>query len=213
MKTKLIIITGKAQSGKDTSSMFIKNYIKYLGKSCEIYPFAHELKKICENLFGLTHEQCWGSNQHKDTKTKFRWSDLPIDSKKMASLMLRDSRPSSSDFLSAREIMQIWGTDIFRRFDEDCWVRSAINRIKSDDMDFAVISDARFKNEIEFALQYDPVVIRLTRNLLDQNHESETALDHYDFKKIKNHYIIDNSNMSMEEKNDLLSEIVKEIAL
>lgn len=213
MKTKLIIITGKAQSGKDTSSAFIKKYIESLGKTCEIYPFAYELKRICENLFGLSHEQCWGSNYNKDTKTKFRWSDLPVSSEKIAKLMFSELRPKLEDTLSAREVMQIWGTDIFRKFDEDCWVRSAVNRIKSDDKDFAVISDARFSNEIEFSIKYDPIVIRLTRNVLGHDHESETALDDFDFTKIKNHHIIDNSFMSIEEKNALIESILKKVIL
>ena len=209
MNTKLIIITGKAQSGKDTSSAFIKSYIERVGKSCEIYPFAYELKRICENLFGLSNDQCWGSNLQKDTKTKFKWSDLPLDHAKIATLMRSESRPMLHDNLSAREVMQIWGTDIFRRFDQDCWVRAAINRIEADNKDFAIISDARFANEIEFSIKYEPIVIRLTRNILDHAHESETALDDYDFTKIKNHHIIDNSSMTMQEKNTFIESILK----
>jgi hypothetical protein len=210
MNTKIIIITGKAQSGKDTSANLIKKNLCSLGKTCDIYAFAGELKNICENIFGLANHQCWGSDSDKNTKTNFKWRDLPLPKDRLAIIMNKPSAPKLDDSLTAREVMQIWGTDIFRKFDNDCWVRSTINRIKKENLDFAIIADARFPNEIEYCLKYKPTVIRLTRNVTSNNHESEVALDNYNFDALKS-YTIDNQLISIEEQNEKLKNIMKEI--
>jgi hypothetical protein len=209
MRTKIIIITGKAQSGKDTAANHIRNILKINGRSSSIYPFAEELKQICHNMFGLSHIQCWGENKDKNTTVDFKWSDLPLNSNDLAKLMLNSSLKKTSDQLTAREVMQIWGTEIFRKFDPNCWVRSTINKIKKDSLDFAIISDARFPNEIDFAKEYDPIIIRLTRDVLEDKHQSEISLDDYNFDTLKDSYIINNTMISLDQKNEKIEKIIK----
>ena len=210
MKTKVIIITGKAQSGKDSAALVIKNLLKIKGFSSKSYSMAEELKNICINLFGMEYQQCWGENKDKDTDTSFLWENLPVGSETIARLMLNSNGKKINQAMTAREVMQIWGTDIFRSFDPNCWVRSTLNKIEKEGMDFAIISDARFPNEINFAESHNPIVIKLTRDVIDNKHSSETALDDFIFSK-HNHYIIDNQSMSMEFKNAEILKIINEI--
>lgn len=201
MNTKIILLTGKAQSGKDSAAQFILSKLLEKNQTAKCYSFASNLKDICHNILGLSYDQCWGSNLHKDTKTKFKWSDLPVSSEKLSTLMIKDQNYKKiDDFMTAREVMQVWGTDIFRSFDENCWVRSTVNMIESENLNFAIITDARFENEVDYIKKFEPIIIRLTRNILNQNHESELALDNYDFFG-PNVYVINNENLNIEDKN------------
>ena len=210
MKTKIIILTGKAQSGKDTSCSFIRGYLKEQGFSSKIYPFADSLKQICTSVLGLEYNQCWGENSDKNTPTQFKWSDLPICSKEIAVLMQHRPKSRIDDYMTARDVMQVFGTNIFRKFYPNCWVQSTITKIKSEALDFALISDARFPNEIDYATFYGPIVIKLTRNPIDNKHESETSLDNYDFGQIKKFHLLKNDDMGMEEKNEALKQIMSQ---
>lgn len=201
MKTKIIIITGKAQSGKDTSAEHIKKNLKDLMFTSNNYHFAEELKYICRNLFGLTKKQCWGSNHEKDTPTKLKWKDLPLGENKLSELMINKYPKDIHDYMTAREVMQIVGTDIFRKMDEDCWVRSTVNKITTEKLNFAIISDARFPNEIEFFKGLNPIIIRLTREVLNNKHLSEVALDKYDFSLFKHYHVINNHDMNIYDQN------------
>ena len=107
----------------------------------------------------------------------------------------------SSDYMTAREIMQVWGTDIFRSFNSNCFVNATINQIEKEGFDFALICDARFPNELDAFIEMDPIVLRLTRKVTDFTHSSETKLFSYDWNKFKNYRLIDNSDMSISDKN------------
>jgi hypothetical protein len=208
MTPKIIILTGKAQSGKDTSAIFIKKLMESKGVKSKLYPLAEPLKRICEDMFGLSEDQCWGSNAEKDTNTRIKWKSLPLCRGKLGKLMMDKYPKTADDFMTARELMQVLGTDIFRKIDQDCWSRAVLSQINKDGIGCAIISDARFPNEIDFFAKQDPIVIRLTRNILNNTHESETALDGYDFSSIPKVHLLDNSKMSMDEKNSELQKII-----
>lgn len=209
MKTKIIILTGKAQSGKDTVCSFISSYLADRDISAGTYSFATSLKKMCVDILGLDYKQCWGSNEQKDTLTKFRWSSLPLTQEEIE-VLVRKNNKNINSLMTARDVMQVFGTNIFRRFYPDCWVQSTINRIKKDGLDFAIISDARFPNEINLLGLYSPLVIRLKRNVLANIHESETALDNYVFGSTGEYYEIDNCVLSIKETNTKIGAILGE---
>jgi hypothetical protein len=101
--------------------------------------------------------------------------------------------------MTAREVMQVFGTDIMRTyFDFDIWARAPFQKYANSDYDIVIIDDCRFPNEADMALEHDALLIRLKRNVLgDDVHLSEKALDDYDESKY--HYVIDNSEYSLEE--------------
>ena len=136
------------------------------------YNFADSLKSIAINFFGLTYEQCYGSEKEKNTSSPVK------------------------DF-TAREFLQHFGTDICRSLKEDIWVDFCINQIKSEQSVLALVGDCRFPDEVEAVQQAGGKVIRLTRAPYEDSHISETALDTYEGFDA----IIDNQNMTVEEQS------------
>jgi hypothetical protein len=93
--------------------------------------------------------------------------------------------------MTAREVMQILGTDIFRNFfDYDVWAKAPFNK-NWGFTDFVIIDDCRFHNEADMALKHDATLIRLTRDVLGADqHISEKAMDDYAWERY--HHVIDN---------------------
>jgi len=184
---------------KDNKSMRIFKE-QYLDPYIRFYSFADLLKKnVCMDILGLTYEQCYGTDEDKNTLTKLSWDDMPFEFQYFHDASLE----SSHNNLTAREVMQFVGTEIFRKLYNDVWVDSTIRRIKEDSPDIAIIVDCRFPNEVEGTQKAGGKVIRLTRDpFIDKvdQHESEKALDKDRFDWTKFDAIIDNSKSSIEKQ-------------
>jgi hypothetical protein len=102
--------------------------------------------------------------------------------------------------MTAREVMEIVGTKIFRKMKNNIWVDATINKIKKEEYDLAIVLDNRFPNEVDSILYNLGFVIILTKNPFNYIEEPETALDpeKYDWSKFS--LIIDNENLSIENK-------------
>lgn len=210
-QTRIVIVTGKAQAGKDTTCDYMMEKLTKKGYKCKKYAFATYLKNMCVDLFGLTPKQVYGSNDDKNSTTQIKWEQLPFDAEVIQHLKVK--HVAKNNYLTARQFMQIFGSDICRYIDSDCWCRATLKEIESDkNVDFAFICDARFPNEINFFLKYDPIIIRLLRNLFDSKHISETALDNYEWDDLLcSIYIVDNSDMLIQEKNSFLDKILENL--
>jgi len=162
-----------------------------LNSKVKIYNFADILKTdICINMLGLTYDQCYGTDDNKNEMTKIVWNDKK---------------------LSARDVMQVVGTDIFRKLDTNVWVRSTINKIIRDKPDLAVITDCRFPNEVDSIKQSGGKVIRLTRNPFQSDHLSETVLDkdNYDWSNFD--YVVENSDITLLDQFTQIKKLLEEI--
>lgn len=182
--TKIIAFAGRKQSGKTSCSWYIENLIFrdfQLSHKCKTYNFADLLKKdICINILGLTYNQCYGTDDHKNEITDIVWN---------------------GNKMSAREVMQFIGTDIFRKMKNDVWSSATIKRIKQDSMDIAIIADCRFPNEVQAVKDAGGYVIKLTRNPFNSDHESEVALDEIHYPQKNFDLIINNAYLSIDEQN------------
>tara|TARA_Y100001938_G_C8066792_1_gene420668 strand:- start:345 stop:1109 length:765 start_codon:yes stop_codon:yes gene_type:complete len=155
------------------------------------YNFADPLKRLCISLFGLDREQCYGTDEQKNSLTDILWDNVSQD---------------SSGRMTAREFMQAFGTDICRKIKDDVWVSLCIKQIKDENPNLALIGDCRFKNEIDAVHEAGGKVIYFTRNSESSDgHDSEKASEY------KDHYdcIIDNTNTSVEEQNKLVLEQIQ----
>ena len=155
------------------------------------YNFADPLKRMCIALFGLDREQCYGTDEQKNSLTDILWDNISQD---------------SSGRMTAREFMQFFGTNICRRIKDDVWVSLCIKQIKDENPNLALIGDCRFKNEIDAVHEAGGKVIYFTRNSQSSDgHDSEKASEY------KDHYdcIIDNTNTSVEEQNKLVLEQIQ----
>ena len=188
--TKIIALSGRKQSGKTTASEYIQDFVykNHPNIICKIYSFADPLKKdICMNILGMTYDQCYGSDMDKNTLTNLVWNN---------------------EKLTARRAMEVIGTDIFRKLLDTVWVQATILKIQKEKPDLAIIPDCRFPNEVNTILHNNGYVIRLTLDPFHSDSNSERALDpdKYDWNKFST--IIDNSNISIEEKNSLIYQFI-----
>jgi hypothetical protein len=190
--TKIIAFAGRKQSGKTTCSEFVAKY--YNGtiepfNNTKIYNFADPLKKdICMNILGLTYNQCYGEDIDKNTITTIQWEGKN---------------------LTAREVMQFVGTDIFRKMKNDVWAGATINKINNDKPKLAIIADCRFPNEVEAVRNAGGIVIKLTRNPYNSTHASETALDEIHYANSNFDFVIYNENINIQQQNHIVLEFLK----
>jgi len=215
---RLIGLSGKKQSGKNSICNDIKNFIEETSggkKIVKIYSFADALKEnVCMGMLGLSYNQCFGNDEQKNTPTPYKWENLPRQIKydnKLGCEYAANGEVCNfilpTGYMTARNIMQVVGTDIFRKyFDKNIHVNATLNRINKDNPYMALISDVRFQTEIMAICASGGYNIRLTRNSNStDSHESETALDHLTEKDWDDHngIIIDNKNLSVEEQSSL----------
>ena len=181
--TKIIGFSGRKQSGKSSSTDYIVSLIEKheLDISYRVYSFADPLKQdICINILGLSHDQCYGTDNDKNTMTDLWWE---------------------GEQLTARAAMEIIGTKLFRALKTNVWVDATIHKIKQENMDLAIIADCRFPNEVEAITNSGGYNIRLDLDPFNSPSTSESSLDRsvYDWSNFD--LIIENSTMIIQEKN------------
>jgi hypothetical protein len=186
--------------------------------------FGNLLKDVLITVFGLNREEIYGSDEDKNKLSPIKWENVyrilphlkPKTEKKekkslkdkmvearsegleitTTELKVKESEPVQPEFLTNREVMEIFGTDICRSLYNLCWVEPLFKQITLQGYPLVVISDCRNQDEIEYARALGARVIRLTRNPHNGGHSIETALDNYEGFD----YVIDNENMTQEEK-------------
>jgi len=84
--------------------------------------------------------------------------------------------------MTARELMQVLGTDIGRKmFDNNIWVNATLNKIKKESPKIAIIDDLRFCSEADAVLGDGGLVVLLSRNKNSSDiHGSEKDLENFD---------------------------------
>lgn len=182
----IIAFAGRKQSGKTSSCEFVQNIFSQMARknSC-IYNFADPLKKMCIEIFGLTYNQCYGSDENKNEFVNCTW-------------------PDTETTMTAREVMQYVGTNIFRKMQYNVWADATIRKIQDENLPLSLIADCRFPNEVEAVKKAGGLILKLNRNPYNSSHESETALDEdrYDPKNFD--LVIDNTNIEIGEKNKII---------
>ena len=240
MKT-VILLSGKKSTGKDTSYDYIKDFFKCadcggtgrrdglvydfqlafphcemcLGKGygytkkIKKMSFADPLKSLCKSAFGLTDIQCYGESGERETSTVIRWEDLNLNYHGLR------GEKHIQDFVTAREILQIVGTNVMRSFYPNVWAKAATIAAMKSEEDIVVFTDARFPNEIEeFQVLADDekinlLVLRLHRDSANiDSHKSETALDSWDEEQKFQYNIFNNG--SLDELKEMLRSVICE---
>jgi len=180
-------------------------YIKF-------YSFADLLKKMCIDVFGLHPDQCYGSDAHKNTSTDYKWEDMvtKVTKDEYKTSIRTDNETYKTGDMTAREILQYVGTNIFRHMYGGVWADATIRLIEQENTELAIITDCRFPNEVEAVQKAGGKVIRLTRNPYGDSdtHKSETALDDYDESKYD--AVIHNDAMNIEQQNQAMFSLLKE---
>jgi hypothetical protein len=190
--TKILAFAGRKQSGKTTCSEFVAKYFNGAIEpfnGAKVFNFADPLKKdICINILGLTYDQCYGEDIDKNTITDIKWEGKQ---------------------LTAREVMQFVGTDIFRKMKNDVWAGATINKIMNEKPQLAIVADCRFPNEVEAIRNAGGLVIKLTRNPYNSSHESETALDENNYSNENFDLVLYNHSITIPEQNRIILDFLK----
>lgn len=181
---KIIGFSGRCFSGKTE-----------LAKLCEKYgyirlSFGLPLKTLLSQILNITIEDInklkkEGLNFYfKDCDKQFLSKEAQIPYDKISEIV--DNRI----FHNTRDLMQVIGTDIIRKYNQDWHVMRLKKEINS--INNFVIDDIRFPNEKKLIEQLDGInwyIIRPNLEIPISNHVSETALSWRDFNNI----IINNS--------------------
>lgn len=102
--------------------------------------------------------------------------------------------------MTVREVLQYWGTEIFRHAYHNVWADACIRSIKnSPATQLAVVTDCRFANEVDAVQFAGGKVLRLTRVISpNDTHVSEIALDRDRFDWARFNCVLDNEKMDVE---------------
>lgn len=140
--------------------------------SVEILSFADPVKKICTEILCLNRDQVFGSDEEKNTETKYDWSNFPEHIK----IGYGENKLGK---LTAREVMQIIGTDIFRNyFSKNVWVDALMEKVKNSKSELILVDDLRFDSEAEALMANGAMIIHLQRLWgKGGSHKSENGLN------------------------------------
>jgi len=179
----------------ERQSEYLDDFKKeHLDKYIRIYSFADMLKKnVCMDLLGLSYEQCYGTNEQKNTLTELKWENMPGITDKTGQM-------------TAREVLQYVGTELFRKMNPEIWASATIRKIQKDKPIVAVIKDIRFPNEVDAIHELNGIVLRLNRSPYknEDSHSSENLLseENYDWNNFD--LIINNQDISIKDQNTLI---------
>jgi hypothetical protein len=150
----LIGIVGFIGSGKDT----VAN--KFVEAGCVHDSFANPLKDVCASTFG------WDRNLLEGDSTESREFRETPD--------IFWTRKTGIPNFTPRLALQLLGTDVMRNhFHQDIWIDSLEYRLRrKGNAKCVVISDARFRNELDLIKNLDGKIIWVQREELPEWYET-----------------------------------------
>ena len=186
--------------------------------TCKIYAFADPLKKFCIEVLGLSHKQVYGTDADKNTLTHLRWENMPgVITDIHWSILEGHLNPAimcdpdafnltlAEGPMTAREVLQYVGTDIFRKMYQSVWIDAIFRKINKDNPEIALICDVRFDDEIKSIQDKGGVVIGLTRDNLNSEGSHASEKSHFELCD----HVIDNNNMSIEDLANSIMSLTK----
>lgn len=191
--TKIIAFAGRKQSGKTTCAMSVARALDlrhvnvHQFSDVRVYNFADPLKNLCIDIFGIKYSQCYGSDEEKNELVDCYWGGKQ---------------------LTAREVLQVVGTDMFRNMQHNVWADATIRKIQLEKPQLALIADCRFPNEVAAIKKAAGVVIKLQRNVYNSDHASEVALDRENYDYSNFDLVVENQNMNIQEQNYFINEFL-----
>lgn len=142
----VIGVVGYKSAGKDTFAEYMQTKRVYVK-----YAFATPLKKACQTLFLLSEQQLHD----------------PIEKEVI------DSRWN----LSPRQMFQFLGTDVMRnQIHSDFWLQHFLHWYQNHKEQDIIVTDVRFQNEVDIIKQCGGIIIRINRQISQDDHVSERGI-------------------------------------
>ena len=222
----IIAISGLKNSGKDTTASMLEfllntpkifhSYFWYKHKylipkkhNYKTVAFADPIKEMLSSFLNMDRKEFESRDIKEHYLINFATFDQvynkaayydvykTLPDSKFAKLAKEWSPELSKQyFLSIRQVMQLFGTEIMRnRLDDKIWINCILGRAHHQNI---IISDLRFITEFEEIKKRNGLVIYIDRGLTPGSHKSElemqTLLDQNKFD-----LIIDNKDISLKE--------------
>lgn len=161
---KILGITGKMFSGKDT----VAEFLHFAYRNSRITSFAHPMKQMMIDYFGFTHDDLY------TVEGKKRYNDFWG--------------------MTNRDALQKIGTECFRNnFHTDTWLKTMEVNIINNPTKLIIIPDVRFPNEAELVHALDGSILKIVRDDVARDpkqmvHASEAMVDQipYDMLLVNN---------------------------
>jgi hypothetical protein len=192
----------------DPEIAFKKQCVLFDEFSVKIYSFADYMKRILMDLFMIPPERLWGADKHKNMGSGVCWEAFALDIREQyAKPDTKRSQNLASGEMTCRELMEVFGSHVCRRMDDNCWSRATYSSIKADNKELAIITDGRFPNEVTMGAENGVKSIRLLRNPYNKDTLPEAALDNMPYAEFT--HVLDNAVLSFGEKNKAISKILQ----
>lgn len=227
----IICVSGLANSGKSTASEMLyyllnawKPFRSYFWfkifkkwpfkKNWEITAFAKPLKQSLSIL--LNKPLDWFEDRKNKelcfvdlTSLKIypahkAWSDLRLSENRFSKLIKSGEPMPTEYFLSVRQLMQYYGTEVIRKYIGDkTWINATLNNREKN----LIVSDLRFKVEYEVVHDKKGIIIYINRDsAVPGTHASEReVLELKDANAFD--YVVDN-NGTMEDLYNNLKKVI-----
>ena len=221
---KLILISGKARSGKNTFADFLSNEFKKHNLTVEQDLYANGVKNGSKEDFRPLSNFLNNYVERIKAQVGMLFSLDKITPQAplgaifglLDQLKIEDHNWYEDKTPITRLILQAYGTEIFRkRVDTDWWAKQLKERFLKSNSDIFLVTDVRFPNEIEVfndAINYEVITIRVDRSVdIDPtvaSHDSETALDNWSEWT----YLVDN-NTTLESLKESVNVVLKDILI
>lgn len=186
--SRIIAFAGRKRAGKD---MLANGVVKKCEKgTAVVVTIADNIKFLCCELLNVSYRTL---NRMKDDGTTFekkpdgRWFSVINRETGIPQSVICDEI-GDMVFTTVREMLQVIGTDLIRKYVPNWHVDKTVERIKSyDENMIVVVDDVRFINEKCAIEKLGGDVFFVVRpNCWDvSNHVSETSLHYSDFKTDK----------------------------
>ncbi len=166
--------------------------------SVKIYNFDDAIKEFIINIFGIDKEQCYGTNEDKNTTTHIQWEGFPKEIREKFIKKKKDGRYKHglSGSIKINDLIEVFGNSICKKIDENCWARGLYSKIQRDGYELAIIESAKNPNEISIGGEIGHKSIRLLKNPKSYDIQDQALKD---FSLGEFSLVVPNQDMTPEE--------------